>query len=69
MPNKQKTTFQKRQKELARQEKQRKKLERRAERKRLRAEKGPEPDLILEESAGATLLSTAAGEDTGSSGH
>jgi hypothetical protein len=45
MPNKQRTTFQKRQKELARQDKQRKKQERRAERKLLKAQRpheGPE---------------------------
>ena len=45
MPNKQRTTFQKRQKELARQDKQKKKLERRAERKILKAQRGEDQDL------------------------
>ena len=45
MPNKQRTTFQKRQKELARQDKQKKKAERRAERKMLKAQRGDDQDL------------------------
>ena len=43
MPNKQRTTFQKRQKELARQDKQKKKAERRAERKLIRAQRALNP--------------------------
>ena len=41
----QRTSFQKRQKELARQDKQRKKVERRAERKLLKVQRAANPDL------------------------
>ena len=63
MPNKQRTTFQKRQKELARQEKQRKKVERRAERKLLRAQRGPNQGPAI---ADAEVF-PHQGEDTGDS--
>jgi hypothetical protein len=46
MPNKQKTTYQKRQKELARQDKQRRKAERRVERRLLKAQRAGQPDEI-----------------------
>lgn len=45
MPNKQKTTYQKRQRELARQDKQRKKFERRMERRLLKAQRGAQSGL------------------------
>ncbi|HYM12271.1 MAG TPA: hypothetical protein VEU62_16165 [Bryobacterales bacterium] len=57
MPNKQKTTYQKRQRELARQDKQRKKAERRVERRLLKAQRGPDsglPDIEMLEAPAAT---------------
>ncbi|MBI3665847.1 MAG: hypothetical protein HY236_06415 [Acidobacteria bacterium] len=63
MPNKQKTTFQKRQKELARQEKQRRKMERRAERKLLKTQRGPGQDLTGEETTEVLRPQAAPGDD------
>jgi hypothetical protein len=48
MPNKQRTTFQKRQKELARQDKARKKVERRAQRKVEKAQRALNPGQVDE---------------------
>ena len=45
MPNKQRTTFQKRQKELARQDKQKRKAEKRVERKLIKAQRALHPEL------------------------
>jgi len=63
MANKQRTTFQKRQKELARQDKQRKKAERRAERKLQKAQRASTPD-SLEEDLAAMSISRESSPDS-----
>lgn len=60
MPNKQRTTFQKRQKEIARQEKQRRKTERRVERRLQKADRAMHPEQAEELSPALA----AAGEDS-----